>query len=37
MKALMIVGVVFVAVTLIVGNYVIVNSIVTAYKEAGND
>jgi len=37
MKALMIVGVVFVAVTLIVGNYVIVNGIVTAYKEAGND
>lgn len=37
MKELIIVGIVFVAVTMIVGNYVIVNGIVTAYKEAGND
>ena len=37
MKELMIVGIVFVAVTMIIGNYVIVNGIVTAYKEAENN
>jgi len=33
MKALMIVGVVFVAVALVIGNYVIVDGVVTAYKK----
>ena len=34
MKILMMAGFLFAAVALIIGNYVIVNSIVTAYKEA---
>ncbi len=37
MKALMSVGIVFVAASILIGNYVIVNGIVTAYKEAENN
>lgn len=37
MKTLFIVGSLFVAASLIIGNYVIVNGIVTACKEATSD
>lgn len=37
MKALMIVGIVFVAVSILIGNYVIVDGAVTAYKKAESE
>jgi hypothetical protein len=37
MKELMCVGIVFAVLTMIIGNYVIVNGVVTAYKSVNND
>lgn len=37
MKALMIVGIVFVAFAFVIGNYVIVDGVVTAYKKAASE